>query len=54
LLEAVVCTIPGMEAVTIESDTLYQTPGAGALTMDLYRTPNSKGGAPFGILDLLE
>jgi hypothetical protein len=41
-----VYTIHGMDAVTIESDIPYQTPGAGALTMDLYRPPNSNAGVP--------
>jgi hypothetical protein len=41
----VVYQIPGMDAVTIRRDVEYRTTNAGALTMDIYYPPDSKGRA---------
>jgi acetyl esterase/lipase len=39
----VVYTMPGMDAVTVRRDVPYRITDAGALTMDLYYPPDSKG-----------
>lgn len=40
----VVYEIPGVDAVRIQRDLKYLSPGAGALTMDIYHPPDSKSG----------
>jgi hypothetical protein len=41
----VVYTMPGVEAVTVRRDHVYQVAGADGLTMDLYYPPESTSGA---------
>ena len=43
--KTVVYTMPGMDAVTVRRDEPYRVTADGALTMDLYYPPDSKGGA---------
>ena len=41
----VVYGIPGMDAVTVRQNVVYQAPDSGALTMDIYYPPDAKSGA---------
>ncbi len=41
--KTVVYTVPGMEAVTVRHDMPYRVTDDGALTMDLYQPPDSRG-----------
>lgn len=46
----VVYRIPGMDTVTVRQDVVYQAPGTGALTMDIYYPPDAKTGAPLPVV----